>query len=175
MIAAQKAFSNTEAAKCHPTTNGDGPAHDAYTRLLHHCQSNGDALWQAVRSCVALVGGVLVIVDSTLDKFYAQAMGLVTRHWSGKHRQVVQGINLVSRLWTDGEAHLPCDFRVYDKPHDQLSKNDHFIGLAVRAFLRLECHRLRTGMSWFEAKIAIVREAVQAYLAQPLYAQLSTA
>lgn len=102
LIAAQKVFSNTEAAKCHPTTNGDGPAHDAYTRLLHRCQSDGDALWQEVRSCVALVGGVLVIDDSTLDKFYAQAMDLVTRHWSGKHRQVVQGINLISLLWTEG-------------------------------------------------------------------------
>ena len=48
--------------------------------------------------------GVLVIDDSTLDKFYAQAIELVTRHWSGKHRQVVQGINLISLLWTDGEA-----------------------------------------------------------------------
>jgi len=318
LIAAQKVFSNTEAAKCHPAPNGDGPAHDAYTRLLHRCQSDGEALWQEVRSCVSLVGGVLVIDDSTLDKFYAQAIELVTRHWSGKHRQVVQGINLISLLWTDGEAHLPCDFRVYDKPHDQLSKNDHFramlltaaargfqpdlvgfdswyaslhnlklirelqwvwltqlkanrlvdpahtgnqpirdvliprhgltvhlkgyglikvfkiaapngsiefwatsdltmtvercadealrlwrieeyhrglkqfcgieraqhrsamaqrnhIGLAVRAFLRLECHRLRTGVSWFEAKTAIVREAMRTYLAQPLYVQLATA
>jgi putative transposase len=39
----------------------------------------------------------------------------------------------------------------------------------------LEVHRLRTGVSWFEAKTAIVREAVRAYLAQPLYTQTSTA
>ena len=317
LVAAQKVFSNTEAAQCHPAANGDGPAHDAYTRLLHRCQSDGEALWQEVRPCVSLVGGVLVIDDSTLDKFYAQAIELVTRHWSGKHRRVVQGINLITLLWTDGEAHLPCDFRIYDKAHDHLSKNDHFramvdrggpwvsarpggvrqlvcqfgepetgarlalalvdaaesqppgrsgphgqsplrdvliprqglivhlkgyglikvfkiaapngsieywatndltmtvepcadealrlwrieeyhrgikqfcgveraqhrsakaqrnhIGLALRAFLRLECHRLRTGMSWFEAKTAIIREAVRAYLAHPLYVQLSTA
>ena len=49
------------------------------------------------------------------------------------------------------------------------------IGLALRAFLRLEGHRLRTGTSWFEAKTAIIREAVRAYLAQPLYIQVSTA
>jgi hypothetical protein len=318
LIAAQKVFSNTEAAKCHPAADSDGPAHDAYTRLLHRCQSDAAALWQEVKPCVSLVGGILVVDDSTLDKFYARRIQLVTRHWSGKHHRVVQGINLVSLLWTDGEAHLPCDFRVYDKPHDQLSKNDHFqamlttadergfqprlvgfdswyaslknlklvrtfewhwltqlkanrlvdlegtgnrsirevlipshglivhlkgyglikvfkvaapdggieywatsdltmtleqcadnalhlwrieeyhrglkqfcgieraqhrsakaqrnhIGLALRAFLRLEVHRLRTGVSWFAAKIAIVREAVRAYLAQPLYTQTSTA
>jgi hypothetical protein len=267
---------------------------------------------------VALVGGILVVDDSTLDKFYARMIELVTRHWSGKHHRVVQGINLISLLWTNGEAHLPCDYRVYDKRHDQLSKNDHFqamlttaaergfqprlvgfdswyaslknlklvrtcqwpwltqlkanrlvdlegtgnrpirevlipshglivhlkgyglikvfkvaapdgsieywatsdltmtleqcadnalhmwrieeyhrglkqfcgieraqhrsakaqrnhIGLALRAFLRLEVHRLRTGISWFEAKTAIVREAVRTYLAQPLYTQTSTA
>jgi hypothetical protein len=49
------------------------------------------------------------------------------------------------------------------------------IGLALRAFLRLECHRLRTGTSWCEAKAAIVREAIRAYLAHPRYTQLSTA
>jgi hypothetical protein len=318
LIAAQKVFSNTEAARCHPAANSDGPAHDAYTRLLHRCRSDAEAVWQEVKPCVSLVGGILVVDDSTLDKFYARQIELVTRHWSGKHHRVVQGINLISLLWTDGEAHLPCDFRVYDKPHDHLSKNDHFqamlttatergfqprlvgfdswyaslknlklvracqwhwltqlkanrlvdlegtgnrsiqemlipshgltvhlkgyglikvfkvaapdgsieywatsdltmtleqcadhalhmwrieeyhrglkqfcgieraqhrsakaqrnhIGLALRAFLRLEVHRLRTGVSWFEAKTAIVREAVRAYLAQPLYTQTSTA
>jgi len=49
------------------------------------------------------------------------------------------------------------------------------IGLALRAFLRPECHRLRTGTSWFEATAAIVREAIRAYLAHPRSTQLSTA
>ena len=318
LIAAQKVFSNTEAAKCHPAADSEGPAHDAYTRLLHRCQSDAEALWQEVKPCVSRVGRILVVDDSTLDKFYVQMIELVTRHWSGKHHRVVQGINLISLLWTDGEAHLPCDFRVYDKPHDHLSKNDNFqamlttaagrgfqphlvgfdswytslknlklvrtfqwhwltqlkanrlvdlegtgnrsirevwipshglivhlkgyglikvfkvaapdgsieywatsdltmtleqcadnalhmwrieeyhrglkqfcgieraqhrsataqrnhIGLALRAFLRLEVHRLQTGVSWFEAKTAIIRDAVRAYLAQPLYTQTSTA
>ncbi len=33
--------------------------------------------------------------------------------------------------------------------------------LALRAFLRLEAHRLRTGLSWYEAKLALVRSAIQ--------------
>lgn len=49
------------------------------------------------------------------------------------------------------------------------------IGLALRAFLRLECHCLATGISWFHAKTDIVRQAVRAYLAQPVYTLLATA
>jgi hypothetical protein len=35
LVAAQKEFSNVEAAKLHPAADSDGPAHDAYTRLLN--------------------------------------------------------------------------------------------------------------------------------------------
>ena len=64
--------------------------------------------------------------DTTLDKPYAKRMELVSRHWSGKHKRVVWGINLLTLLWTDGNALIPCDFRVYDRPLSGLTKNDHF-------------------------------------------------
>ena len=41
------------------------------------------------------------------------------------------------------------------------------IGCAIRAFVRLEWHRFTTGVSWFEAKFRIIRDAVRAYLANP--------
>ncbi|MEP0850488.1 IS701 family transposase, partial [Funiculus sociatus GB1-A4] len=41
------------------------------------------------------------------------------------------------------------------------------IGLAIRAFLRLEMHWFNTGISWYESKVSIVREAVRSYLAAP--------
>ena len=43
------------------------------------------------------------------------------------------------------------------------------IGLAIRAFLRLEHHFCTTGISWYAAKTQIIRNAVRVYLAQPLY------
>ena len=64
--------------------------------------------------------------DTTLDQPYAKRMELVSRHWSGKHKRVVWGINLLTLLWTDGNALIPCDFRVYDRPLSGLTKNDHF-------------------------------------------------
>lgn len=48
------------------------------------------------------------------------------------------------------------------------AQRDH-IGLGLRAFLRLERHCYYAGISGFEAKTAIIRSAVRAYLANPLY------
>ena len=317
LIAAQTVFSSVEASKTHPVTE-NVPAHDAYTRLLQRLPPDSQALWQEVQGCIELKGGVLIIDDSTLDKPYASKIALVTRHWSGKHGRVVQGINLISLVFAQRGSCLPCDCRLYNKAQDGLSKNDHFqqmiktakergfdpelvafdswyaslnnlklvrrqewdwltqlpsnrqvsidrsgnraireilipaegravhfkrygwikvfktigtngdfeywatskldmslqeaafyaldawqvevyhrglkqctgieraqfrlevsqrnhIGLAIRAFVRLELHRLRTGVSWYEAKTSIIRSAIRAYLAHPTITLSSTA
>jgi hypothetical protein len=285
---------------------------------LHRLEPDPATLWQEVQGLLRPAAGVLVLDDSTLDKPFATKMGLVTRHWSGRPHQVVRGINLLTLLGTDGDQLLPCDYRLYDKPHDGLTKNDHFrqllaaarargfqprcivfdgwyaslenlkavqgygwvwltrlksnrlvnpdrqglrpvgqvpiaasgtvvhlqgyglvkvfrivapdgdtqhwasndlgmdeltrlslaelswgieeyhrglkqhcgaaraqvraaraqrnpIGGAIRAFVRLEYHRFTTGVSWFEAKFRIIRDAVRAYLAQPVYRLPATA
>ncbi len=315
LVAAQNVFTCTEAARSQP--RADPPAHDAFTRLLSRQPPDTEALWREARTLVRRDEGLLINDDSTLDKPYAREMELVTRHWSGKHRRVVSGINLTTLLWTDGDALVPTDFRVYDKA-DGLTKNEHFramlgtahargfaprfvcfdswysslenlkaarsyqwrwftrlkgnrlvnpdgsgnvalsaaeipaegravhlkgygmirvlrtvapdgdaehwatddlqmseaareglalqcwgiegyhrsikqccgiercqvrsgrgqrahFGFALRAFLRLEAHRLDTGVSWYEAKIAIIRDAIRGYLAQPRYRLTPTA
>ncbi len=40
---------------------------------------------------------------------------------------------------------------------------------ALRAFLRIEYHCFVKGISWFEEKTSIIRDAVRAYLSQPIY------
>jgi hypothetical protein len=85
---------------------------------------------------------VLIADDSTLDKLYSRKIELVTRHWSGKHKRVVAGINLVTLLWTDGERYIPIDYRIYHKKQDGLTKNDHFrqmLQIAYERGLRPEC------------------------------------
>ncbi len=37
----------------------------------------------------------------------------------------------------------------------------------IRAFLRLDPHRIRGGRSWFETKMSIIRAAVWWHLSQP--------
>ncbi len=80
---------------------------------------------------------MLILDDSRLDKPYASKMALVTSHWSGKHHAVVRGINLISLVWTDaGQSSLPCDYRIYNKAHDGLDKNDHFREMLAAAHAR---------------------------------------
>jgi len=125
LVASPRAVSGTEAARAQPAQE-DPPAHDACTRLLHRLEPAPDTLWAEAAPQVRRGAGILVLDDSTLDKPYARKIGLLTRHWSGKHRRVVQRITLLTLLWTDGESPIPCDYRLYEKPVDALSKNDHF-------------------------------------------------
>lgn len=130
LLAAQRVYSCSEAARC-----GPGPSHDAYTRLLSRLPPDTGALWREARTLVG-PGGLLVIDDTTLDKPYARRMGLVTRHWSGKHHAVVEGISLTTLLWTDGSRSVPCDCRLYEPPaagKGQVTKNDHFLAMLSSA------------------------------------------
>ncbi|HZV06968.1 MAG TPA: hypothetical protein VE999_17935 [Gemmataceae bacterium] len=45
----------------------------------------------------------------------------------------------------------------------------HHIGCALRAFVGLEYHRYITWISWFEAKLRVIREAAKAFLTSPGY------
>ena len=132
LIASPKNFSCAEASKVQPDSD-DPPAHDAFTRLLTRIELDPETLWQEARPLVHRKGGLLVLDDSTLDKPYARTIGLVTKHWSGKRHAVVDGINLTTLLWTDGDRHIPCDYRLYDKAKDGLTKNDHFRAMLLTA------------------------------------------
>jgi putative transposase len=154
LIAAQRVYTCTEAARC-----AEIASHDAYTRLLSRLPPDTAALWQEVKPLIDKGRGLLVIDDTTLDKPYAQKnkskMGLVTRHWSGKHHAVVEGINLTTLLRTDStdskgqegkeqdkeQVSLPCDCRLYEKNDhepaedgkEQVTKNDHFLAMLQTA------------------------------------------
>jgi putative transposase len=159
LVAAQQVFSAAEAARSHPEGERQ-PAHDAYTRLLQRLPPDSAALWAEVQACIDLLKGLLVIDDTTLDKPYASKMALVTRHGSGKHHEVVQGINLISLVWTDGDACLPCDDRLYNKPEDDLSKNDHFGSLLEQAKARGFAPSLVAFDSWYSSldNLKLVRD-----------------
>ena len=317
VIATPRQVTATEAERVQPESR-DAPAHDAFTRLLTRLEPDAETLWTESMMQVDLGSGLLVLDDSTLDKPYSNRNDLVYRHYSGKHGEVVSGINLISLLWTDGDRAAPCDYRIFDKDTDGKTKNDHFqemimtahergfspemvcfdswyssldnlklvrglgwhfltrlkanrqvnpegkglkaiseieiaeegtlvwlkgfgqikvfrlidtngnaqhwatnkvemtdlervkyagyswqieqfhrgikqyclieraqcrrrrpwqnhINLCLRAFLRIESHCYRTGISWFEAKTSIIRAAVRAYLANPLYSLIPTA
>ena len=98
LVAAQKEFTCTEAARSSPEKE-DAPAHDAFTRLLQRRPPDTEALWQEAEPVVEKSEGLLILDDTTLDKPYANEIDPVTWHWSGKHKDVVKGINLLTLLW----------------------------------------------------------------------------
>jgi len=159
LVAAQQMFSTVEAARSLPDGQ-DKVAHDAYTRLLQRLPPDSEALWAEVQGCIEVDKGLLIIDDTTLDKPYASAMALVSRHWSGKHHEVVQGINLMSLVWSDGDACLPCDYRIYNKAQDGLSKNDHFREMLQQAHTRGFQPSLVAFDSWYSSleNLKLVRD-----------------
>jgi len=154
-----------EAARTHPE-GARPPAHDAYTRLLERLPPDSEALWQEVMAYVQPEFGLLVIDDSTLDKPHARHMELVSRHWSGKHQAVVQGINLVSLVWTDGDCCLPFDYRIYHKDTDGLSKNDHFQAMLHQAQARGFTPALVAFDGWYSSleNLKLVRDSGWSWL-----------
>ena len=127
VIASPNVVSALQAAAAQPD-QAEPPAHDAFTRRLHRLEPDPTTPWHEAQPQVNRGDGVLVMDDSTLDKPDATAIDLVTRHGSGQHHAVVRGINLVTLLWTDGDRHIPCDYRVYHKA-DGATKNDHFAAM----------------------------------------------
>lgn len=150
LIATQKAYSCREAERVQPKT-GREIAHDAINRLLHRLEPESEELWQEAQSSVDLGSGLLVLDDTMLDKWYAKKMELVSRQWSGKHKRVVKGINLTSLLWTDGDKHIPCDYRIYEKAVDGATKNVHFRSMLATAKERGFQPKCVAFDSWFSA------------------------
>jgi len=56
----------------------------------------------------------------------------------------------------------------------EISQRNH-IGLAIRAFVRLEYRHVHDGIPWFETKAEIIRQAIRLYLAHPLATLPATA
>jgi hypothetical protein len=135
IIATPRTVTATEAERVQPVSK-DAPAHDAFTRLLQRLEPDAETLWEEARTQIDLNKGILVLDDSTLEKPYSEFNALVYRHWSGKQKEVVNGINLITLLWTDAVRCVPIDYRVFDKDTDGKTKNDHFAEMLLEAFER---------------------------------------
>jgi putative transposase len=131
-MAAANVFTCTEAARCYPE-GSDSPSHDAFTRLLQRWPPDTEELWIESSHLVRPGEGILIVDDTTLDKPYAKKMDLVYQQYSGKHHSVVNGINITTLVWTDGNSVIPVDFRIYDNYNDGKTKNDHLQDMLEKA------------------------------------------
>jgi putative transposase len=121
LIASQKQYSGLELSRVSPTAL----SHDAVSRWLATHKLTPKMVWQRSQTMVQKETGYLIFDDTILDKPYAREIPLVKTQYSGKHHRLVNGIAVVTLLWTEGEQIVPVDYRVYDPTRDGKTKNDH--------------------------------------------------
>jgi Transposase DDE domain len=103
-------------------------SHDSVNRFLLRENYTPEDLFDEVKSELILEGGIISVDDSVLDKPYSnpQKSQLIDYFWSGKHKQSVKGINLITLYYTDvSGVSYPINFRLYDKRSGK-TKNDYF-------------------------------------------------
>jgi Transposase DDE domain len=103
-------------------------SHDSVNRFLERENYTPGDLYHQVQNDITPEGGVLSIDDSILDKPYSDPSKakLIDYFWSGKHKRVVKGINLITLYYTDiNGICVPINYRIYDKS-EWKTKNDYF-------------------------------------------------
>ena len=75
---------------------------------------------------------------------------------------------MISLVWTDRDCRLPCDFRVYNKSQDGLSKNYHFQQMVQQAHQRGFEPELVAFDSWYSglANLKLLRSLNWHWLTQ---------
>ena len=103
-------------------------SHDSINRFLARERYTPRDLFEWVKPKIQLHGGSLSGDDTVLDKPYSSPSktALVNYFWSGKHKKVVKGINLITLYYTDPTGvSVPVNYRLNDK-NDGKTKHDYF-------------------------------------------------
>ena len=130
---------------------------------------------RALSACDIAATGTVVHLEGygLITVFRIEAKDGTTDHWATSDVAMGEGerVRLADASWRIEEYHRGlkpvtnverCQCRAAVAPRGH-------IGLAVRAFVVVERWCFRTGVNWLSAKWQIVREAVRAYRAHPLY------
>lgn len=117
------------------------PAHDSWNRWLSGVKLRPSILWEDINHLVDLESGYLIVDDSVADKWYAKQIELVKKQYSGTHHRIVDGIDVVSLLWTkhlepEKAEHYTIDFRIYAPKYDGKTKIHHCQEMLESAFHR---------------------------------------
>jgi putative transposase len=92
----------------------DGLSHDQFSRLLEEGCCWPTRLWQSFARRLIGEGGYLLLDDTVLEK-WGQAMFGVYWVYSSRLGKVVQGINVVVVIWTDGQRRVPIGIKIWRK------------------------------------------------------------
>ena len=128
-------------------------SHDSINRFLERERFEPKDLFEEEKNNIELIGGIISVDDSVLDKPYSdpKKTALVDYFWSGKHKQVVKGLNLVTLFYTDIHGvSVPVNYRMCDKSSGK-TKNDYFREMLVEVMSWGLCPSWVTGDSWYSS------------------------
>lgn len=126
-------------------------SHDSVNRFLLRERFTAQDLFNENMVSLDLVGGVVSIDDSVLDKLYSnpEHAKLIGYFWSGKHHKAVKGVNLITLFYTDiNGVCLPINYRLYDKAQDK-TKNDYFREMLTEVLAWGLLPKVVTGDAWY--------------------------
>lgn len=128
-------------------------SHDSINRFLERESFEAKDLFTDAKQHIELTGGILSIDDSVLDKPYmnSKKASLIDFFWSGKHKQTVKGLNLITLFYTDVHGvSVPVNYRLYDKSADK-TKNDYFLEMLTEVISWGIKPAWVTGDSWYSS------------------------
>lgn len=126
-------------------------SHDSVNRFLSRERFEPEDLFDEESSRIELTGGILSVDDSVLDKPYMnpKKAKLIGNFWSGKHKRVVKGVNLITLFYTDIHGvSVPVNYRIYDKSEEK-TKNDYFLEMLHETLAWGLKPAWVTGDSWY--------------------------
>jgi hypothetical protein len=128
-------------------------SHDSINRFLERERFEPKDLFAEEKEKIELAGGILSVDDSVLDKPYSDPSkaAFIDLFWSGKHKGVVKGINLISLFYTDIHGiSVPVNYRIVDKKSGK-TKHEHFREMLVEVLVWGLMPAWVTGDSWYSS------------------------
>lgn len=126
-------------------------SHDSVNRFLLRERYEPKDLFDAVNPYISLAGGVISVDDTVVEKPYSEPMAaeLIGYFWSGKHHQVIKGINLITLYYSGTQGNsLPINYRIYDKQEGK-TKNEYFREMVAEVIAWGLQPWIVTGDSWY--------------------------
>lgn len=128
-------------------------SHDSVNRFLEREEFEPKDLYDEEKGKIELIGGVLSVDDSVIDKPYSNPSktAFIDWFWSGKHKRTVKGISLVTLFYTDIHGvSVPVNFRIVDKQSGK-TKNDYFKEMLMEVLSWGLKPAWVTGDSWYSS------------------------
>lgn len=126
-------------------------SHDSVNRFLLRERYEPQDLFNIIKPCINLAGGIISVDDTVIEKLYSDPKyaELVGYFWSGKFHRTIKGLNLITLFYSDAHDNsVPINYRLYDKKEGK-TKNEYFREMVSEVSSWGIKPKIVTGDSWY--------------------------